>query len=102
MCRDMVTPHNIREILSKRGLGRGHSTGILSAHTGTSDIYLLRAALLGGILPAVISTVYNRNFAAHEAYAVVPELAGAAHLFPGSGPTVWWASDCYFGASVCE
>jgi len=82
MCRRSVAPHNIMEILSARGLERGKSTGVLSAHTGTSDIYLLRAVLQGGVFPAVITVAYNRNFAAHDAYAVVPELAGAVSECP--------------------
>ena len=79
---------------------QGKSSAILSAHTGTSDFYLIRAVLQGGILPAVITGAYNRNFAAQDAYAVVPELAGAENVFSGGASTVWWAQDCYFGASA--
>ncbi len=79
---------------------QGKSSAIISVHTGTSDFYLIRAVLQGGLFPAVITASYNRNFAAHDAYAVVPELAGAENVFSGGGSTVWWAQDCYFGASA--
>ena len=56
-----------------------------------ADFYLIRATLQAGLLPAVMTAAYNRNFAAHDAYTVVPELAGAETVFPGGGYSVWWA-----------
>jgi len=103
MCRDSIAPHNILDELIARGMPMGKSAAILACHTGTSDVYLLRAVLRGGIFPAIITAAYNRNFGAHDAYAVIPELAGAENMFSSGrsgGSTVWWASDCYFGASA--
>ena len=99
MCKQLLGPHNVKQALLSRGLVMGVTNAILSSHTGTADLYLVRAALRAGFKPAIITTAYNRNFAAQDAYAVLPELAGAASLF-GAGGSVWWAGDCYFGASA--
>ena len=98
----MVATPRVKVVLATHGMQPGKTGAILASHTGVSDLYLLRAALHAGFLPAVITAAYNRNFQAQDAYAMLPELAGAASLMSGGagGASVWWASDCYFGASA--
>jgi len=59
MCRDTVTPHNIKTLLLARAFPPGKSTSILASHTGASDFYLLRAALEAGFLPYVPLSLFN-------------------------------------------
>ena len=61
MCKQLLGPHNVKQALLSRGLVMGVTNAILSSHTGTADLYLVRAALRAGFKPAIITTAYNRG-----------------------------------------
>lgn len=87
MCRQVVTHHNVLEILRERIKPRVSDIHVLSSYFGTVDLYLLQAILQAGYSPAIINVAHNRNFGVSDAFVVQPE----AELL--------WASDCYFGAA---